>query len=210
MVCYWRITILICNVIASDSRAITTSRPTGQQLMSREKVRHRGLIRMYGAVTSQNLWSRYDRHFVGKTWHNVRNRGAKIYRVIQMSTESFSFKKMFTWSLIYQRSAYLSNITVTKISQRFTHKMAAKNGGHRHETKLHSLSRYVYQYRHRHYRSWHKSKVIFFTYTDPRRLGLHVRYSLNAWKKVLKASAFHLIWAAAGLCFWIVRPTVRA
>jgi len=37
---------------------------------------------MYGAVTSQNLWSRYDRHFVGKTWHNVRNRGAKIYRVI--------------------------------------------------------------------------------------------------------------------------------
>ena len=140
------------------------------------------LIRMYGAVTSQNLWSRYDRHFVGKTWHNVRNRGAKIYRVIQMSTESFWFKKMFTWSLTYQRSAYLSNITVTKISQRFTHKMAAKNGRHRHETKLHSLSRYVYQHRHRHYRSWHKSKVIFFTYTDPRRLGLHVRYSLNAWK----------------------------
>ena len=26
-----------------------------------------------GEVTSQNLWSRYDRHFVGITWHNVRN-----------------------------------------------------------------------------------------------------------------------------------------
>ena len=24
-----------------------------------------------GEVTSQNLWSRYDRHFVGITWHNV-------------------------------------------------------------------------------------------------------------------------------------------
>jgi len=27
-------------------------------------------------------------------------------------------------------------ITVTKISRHFTHKMAAKNGGHRYETKL--------------------------------------------------------------------------
>ena len=25
----------------------------------------------YGEVTSQNLWPRYDRHFVGITWHNV-------------------------------------------------------------------------------------------------------------------------------------------
>ena len=24
-----------------------------------------------GEVTSQNLWSRYDRHCVGLTWHNV-------------------------------------------------------------------------------------------------------------------------------------------
>ena len=24
-----------------------------------------------GEVTSQNLWPRYDRHFVGITWHNV-------------------------------------------------------------------------------------------------------------------------------------------
>jgi len=25
----------------------------------------------YGEMTSQNLWSRYDRHFVGIIWHNV-------------------------------------------------------------------------------------------------------------------------------------------
>jgi len=27
----------------------------------------------WGEVTSQNLWPRYDRHFVGRpiTWHNV-------------------------------------------------------------------------------------------------------------------------------------------
>ena len=35
-----------------------------------------------GEVTSQNLWPRYDRHFVGITWHNVWSSAAKIYRVI--------------------------------------------------------------------------------------------------------------------------------
>jgi len=25
----------------------------------------------YGEVTSENLWPRYVRHFVGITWHNV-------------------------------------------------------------------------------------------------------------------------------------------
>ena len=25
----------------------------------------------WGEVTSRNLWPRYDRHFVGITWHNV-------------------------------------------------------------------------------------------------------------------------------------------
>jgi len=29
------------------------------------------LGRLYGEVTSQNLWSRYDRHFVGITRHNA-------------------------------------------------------------------------------------------------------------------------------------------
>jgi len=37
-----------------------------------------------GKVTSQNLWSPYDHHLVGKTRHNVWNQGAKIYRVVQM------------------------------------------------------------------------------------------------------------------------------
>ena len=31
-----------------------------------------------GEVTSQNLLSRYDRHFVGKTLHNVRRNGQKF------------------------------------------------------------------------------------------------------------------------------------
>jgi len=35
----------------------------------------------WGEMTSQYLWLRYDRHFVGITWHNVELR-AKIYRVI--------------------------------------------------------------------------------------------------------------------------------
>ena len=43
---------------------------------------------IHRVVTSQNLWSRYDRHFVGTTWHNVRNLGEKIYRVVQILTES--------------------------------------------------------------------------------------------------------------------------
>ena len=35
-----------------------------------------------GEVTSQNLWPRYDRHFVGIARHNVWSSGAKSYRVI--------------------------------------------------------------------------------------------------------------------------------
>ena len=33
-------------------------------------------------MTSQNLWSRYDRHFVGITWCNLWRYGENIYRVI--------------------------------------------------------------------------------------------------------------------------------
>ena len=33
-------------------------------------------------ATSQYLRPRYDRHFVGITWHNVWSYAAKIYRVI--------------------------------------------------------------------------------------------------------------------------------
>ena len=35
-------------------------------------------------VTSQSLWSRYDRHFVGITRHDSLSEMAKIYRVIQI------------------------------------------------------------------------------------------------------------------------------
>ena len=36
-----------------------------------------------GEMTSRNLWARYDRHFVGITWHNVWSWWAKICHVIQ-------------------------------------------------------------------------------------------------------------------------------
>ena len=44
------------------------------------------LIILYieGEVTSQSLWSRYDRQFVGITRHNALGSMAKIYRVIQI------------------------------------------------------------------------------------------------------------------------------
>ena len=32
-----------------------------------------GLTNTLGEVTSQNLWSRYDRHAVGITWYDVRS-----------------------------------------------------------------------------------------------------------------------------------------
>jgi len=37
-----------------------------------------------GEVTSQNLWSRWDRHFVGVTRRNTLSEMAKICRVIQI------------------------------------------------------------------------------------------------------------------------------
>jgi len=37
-----------------------------------------------GEVTSQSLWSRYDRHFVGITRYAFSKKMAKIYRVIQI------------------------------------------------------------------------------------------------------------------------------
>jgi len=35
-----------------------------------------------GEVTSHNLWSQNDRHFVGITRHNVWSQGAKIYCLV--------------------------------------------------------------------------------------------------------------------------------
>jgi len=34
-------------------------------------------------VTSQSLWSRYDRHFVGIVRHNALSYMARIYRIVQ-------------------------------------------------------------------------------------------------------------------------------
>ena len=39
----------------------------------------------HGEVTSQNRWSRYVRHFVGITWHNVLSQWVKIYHAIQIT-----------------------------------------------------------------------------------------------------------------------------
>ena len=35
------------------------------------KQQHHGASYTQGEMTSQNLWSGYDRHFVGITWHNA-------------------------------------------------------------------------------------------------------------------------------------------
>ena len=47
----------------------------------------------YGEVTSQNLWPRYDRHFVAVTWHNVWSQGAKILLCYLNNTRSVGLWK---------------------------------------------------------------------------------------------------------------------
>ena len=46
----------------------------------------------HGAVTSHNLLSPHDRHFVGITRYNVWSCGTKIYPVIQIKLNQFRFK----------------------------------------------------------------------------------------------------------------------
>jgi len=46
-----------------------------------------------GEVTSHSLWSRYDRHFVGKYGIVCGVKGAKIYPVIQIKLNQFSLSK---------------------------------------------------------------------------------------------------------------------
>jgi len=55
-----------------------------------------------GDVTSQSLWSRDDRHFVGITRYNALRYMAKIDHVIRIKLNQF--KKMDIWSLTYQQS----------------------------------------------------------------------------------------------------------
>jgi len=87
-------------------------------------------------VTSQNLWPRYDRHFVGIVWHNVLMCGVNGRRFVMLFTRNSIrwFMKMSVWSLTSQRSVF-SDITVANISESFTHKMAAKTSWHRYESK---------------------------------------------------------------------------
>ena len=76
-------------------------------------------------MTSQNLWSRYVRHFVGITWHNVCNYRAKVYHVIQIKSNLRACPHDHQTT----DRAYLNDIRVTNISKSFTHKMASKPAG---------------------------------------------------------------------------------
>jgi len=71
-------------------------------------------------VTSQNLWSRYDRHFVSITRRVVWSKNAKICGVIHIKLNQLVYENV--------HKAYLSDVTVTNISESFTHKMGL-NGG---------------------------------------------------------------------------------
>ena len=55
-------------------------------------------------MTSRNLWSRYDRQFVGITRYNASSYMAKTYRVIQIKLNHS--KKMSIWSVTYQNSVF--------------------------------------------------------------------------------------------------------
>jgi len=47
-------------------------------------------------VTSQNLWSQYDRHFVGITRHIVWSEKAKIYGVIHIKLNQLVYESVYT------------------------------------------------------------------------------------------------------------------
>jgi len=89
-------------------------------------------------VTSQNVWSRYDRHFVGIgpiTWHDVWSSKAKFYGVIHIKLNQLVSENVHTITGL-PISVYLSAITVTSIFQNVTHKMAAETSWHGYGTKL--------------------------------------------------------------------------
>ena len=46
-----------------------------------------------GEVTSQYLWSRYDRHFVGKTWHSLWNEGERYIALFRCKLNQFGLDK---------------------------------------------------------------------------------------------------------------------
>ena len=49
-----------------------------------------------GEVTSQNLWSRYDRHVVGITWLDVWSLKATIYGVIHVKLNQIVYENAHT------------------------------------------------------------------------------------------------------------------
>ena len=49
-----------------------------------------------GEVTSQNISSRYDRHVVGVTWHDVCSQKAKLYGVIRIKLNQLVYENVHT------------------------------------------------------------------------------------------------------------------
>ena len=62
-----------------------------------------------GQMTSQNLWPRNDRHFVGITWHNVWN-----YRGEDLSCYLDNIQSVGLWKCVYDR---LPTKRISAISQ---------------------------------------------------------------------------------------------
>jgi len=92
-------------------------------------------IYTWGELTSQSLWSRYARHFVGITRYNVLHYMAKIYRVIQIKSNQIALK-MFMWLPTYQQSVFKRCHIDKHFYGVFAYKMAAKINWHRYGTKL--------------------------------------------------------------------------
>ena len=78
-------------------------------------------------MTSQTLWSRYDRHFVGITRHLcVELKGEEDLSCYSNKTEPASLRKC-PYDHRLANEAYLSAITVTSISQSFYLQDGGKN-----------------------------------------------------------------------------------
>ena len=75
-------------------------------------------------MTSQSLWSLYDRHFAGITCHNALSYVVKIYGVIPIKLNQLV--KMSTWSLTYQQSVLKRDHSDKHLSE-FLPKDAGKN-----------------------------------------------------------------------------------
>ena len=75
-------------------------------------------------VTSQNLWSQYDRHFGYNSAYCMELKGDDLW------SYSHKIEPVSLWKCPYDyqlaNKAYLSDVTVTHISESFTYKMAAK------------------------------------------------------------------------------------